>query len=155
MSCILIASPESKVNTYTPYMLLLFHPIHPADINQSHCPRTWLACNYPSCNGPGNQLQLIRAGTGQKTCLLPWIYSPGFFLQLTTENTHLSAFSSCSPSGISAIYFLYKPEWDDWHLKGTVNGKDSHLVVCFFVPGSDTCIELLIHRVVWTAFEVD
>lgn len=45
MSCILIASPESKVNTYMPYMLLLFHPIHPAGINQSHCPRTWLACN--------------------------------------------------------------------------------------------------------------
>lgn len=64
-----ISSLESTVNTHMPYMLSLFNPTHPVDfINQLHCLWTWLACSYPSPrNAPGNQLQLIRVGTGDKT----------------------------------------------------------------------------------------
>lgn len=84
------------------------NPKHLADvINLSHCPEHALRVTL-SLQRSRQLLQLIRLGTSEKTYLLPGIYSNGVFFQLTTQNTHSSAFGQCYHSWIFCQLFPSK-----------------------------------------------
>ena len=88
------------------------NPKHLADvINLSHCPEHALQVTLSSQRSR-QLLQLIRLGTSETTYLLSGIYSNGVFFQLTTQNTHSSAFGQCYHSWIFCLVSLFE-QWND------------------------------------------
>lgn len=152
-----LSSPESTLNKYLRYMGPFFNPNSPqiSLINPS-APEHGLLATSPL----HTVLQAIISDWSELTqgirpVCYPGATAMGSFFQWTTENTRFSASSQCSPPWILYHLFPSKAQWDDGSLKGTVNGTGSHLLLCFFVCGPDTRIELSINTVVSMLLQVD